>query len=787
MTEFTRIENPYIIGNPVRGGQPFFGRESDFAYAEQRLRTEREGIVLVFVGGRRSGKTSIMFQILDGRLGDDFLPVFIDMQALSGIHGDAELLGRMARTVIEAIGDERLVIDYYDFTQGSPVLTFDSLLADVAKAFPEKRLLLLIDEAELLRDKVSREEISSSVLTFMASALESRRVSFFFTGSPGLAEAETPEWKRLLGKGDMQEISFLSPADTMRLTREPVAGQVTYADGVVESIYQLSYGQPFYTQLICTTAIDHLNTEQRNHLTREDLDQVVRTIVNSPPPQLLYDWEQFDHNEQLSLSLLSEVSQVAHEPVRTEALLQSIESNEYPIDLSAGDLHMVLDGLDSKMVVQRSDDGGYHFLVDLVRLWIRRSRSVWLLVEEQDSAPKRPRWLVPAVVAGLVAVVALVVGLGMGGGEDPSAPPAAVEPLTGHFAIEFPAGSQVEVRGPLDGQGEPDVLTTQTPDLVQGRRPGRYEISATHPLYSTWVETIDVAAGRNPGVSRDALARLQGRLTVAPAQPGARVRIHNETEQIDTAAVGAIRDLVLNTGPYDIEVSLAGHRPQALGQQIVADSSHVLAPVLDADVGDLWVSSDPPGARLWIGDSEWGATPKTVPKLAARSHKVRLERQGYSAVETTAVVAYARTESLRVPLRLLPGILEIDSTPGRARIWLNGVSLGDTLTPANIQRPPGEYRIRLELFGYDTEEIVQVVAPGQVHTVDPALVQQFGTLKIVRPAVGHLIINGVVDQREGSLQPRRLAVGTYTVGLVGHEKEHQVHIKKGEILPVSWE
>ncbi|MDA0337432.1 MAG: ATP-binding protein [bacterium] len=194
--DFERIFNPYVIGNPIRGGEPFFGREDDFAFVARRLEAERSGIVLLFAGARRSGKTSIMFQILDGRLGDEILPVFIDMQALSGIDGDAQMLGRMARSVIEGVGDERLVVDYYDFDDGNPILTFDRLLADINQIFPEKRLLLLVDEAELLRDKVSRNEISPALLTFMASALESRKVSFFFTGSPGLADADVPECQK---------------------------------------------------------------------------------------------------------------------------------------------------------------------------------------------------------------------------------------------------------------------------------------------------------------------------------------------------------------------------------------------------------------------------------------------------------------------------------------------------------------------------------------------------------------------------------------------------------------
>jgi hypothetical protein len=43
----------------------------------------------VFCGERRSGKTSILFQILNGRLGERFLPVLVDMQILAGIRDDS--------------------------------------------------------------------------------------------------------------------------------------------------------------------------------------------------------------------------------------------------------------------------------------------------------------------------------------------------------------------------------------------------------------------------------------------------------------------------------------------------------------------------------------------------------------------------------------------------------------------------------------------------------------------------------------------------------------------------
>ena len=41
-------------------------------------------------------------------------------------------------------------------------------------------------------------ELSGNVLTYMASILERRKISFCFTGSPGLSEIQGEEWRRLM-------------------------------------------------------------------------------------------------------------------------------------------------------------------------------------------------------------------------------------------------------------------------------------------------------------------------------------------------------------------------------------------------------------------------------------------------------------------------------------------------------------------------------------------------------------------------------------------------------------
>ena len=83
--------NPYIVGNPVRERAMFYGREEDFALVKKRFHDSDRGAILIFCGERRSGKTSILFQIMDGRLGEGFISVLLDMQSMA-VENEADFL-----------------------------------------------------------------------------------------------------------------------------------------------------------------------------------------------------------------------------------------------------------------------------------------------------------------------------------------------------------------------------------------------------------------------------------------------------------------------------------------------------------------------------------------------------------------------------------------------------------------------------------------------------------------------------------------------------------------------
>src|SRR5436853_2377202 len=94
--------NPYIVGNPIRTEQMFYGREDDFRYVRTKLEAASQGVLIVFCGERRAGKSSILYQVLNGRLGERFIPIFVDLQEMV-VSSDSEFFARIARLIAECV------------------------------------------------------------------------------------------------------------------------------------------------------------------------------------------------------------------------------------------------------------------------------------------------------------------------------------------------------------------------------------------------------------------------------------------------------------------------------------------------------------------------------------------------------------------------------------------------------------------------------------------------------------------------------------------------------------
>lgn len=422
MDDFVPIEpNPYIVGNPIRDRSMFFGRQEDLRFLHDRLDTDgREMIVLC--GGRRCGKTSILLQVLDGRLGDRFLTVLLDMQQLAELRSDADLWRAMARRIVERM-EERGLSSAGLVPPGSdepePHAAFRRFLEGLAQRLGKRKLVLLVDEYELIEEHIHHGTLSNDVTLVLSAMLDSTLpLSFLFTGSRRVQERDPAVWSRLMGKALHRRISFLALGDAERLIREPVRGRMEYADDAVQAILRLTAGHPFYTQVVCQALVDRMNEKRSTIVEAEDVDEVAEALADSPLPQTVYWWKSLPLLARVIGSLLAAAADGPSRYVPAEALEANLEAHrrEYGFEVRRASLRGMLE----RMVEQEDLEAGdprdtYRFRMDLIRRWLRVEHPVWEVIRDlhtpgTDLGGLRPlgggrarRWLAAAGVAVFLA------------------------------------------------------------------------------------------------------------------------------------------------------------------------------------------------------------------------------------------------------------------------------------------------------------------------------------------------------------------------------------------------
>lgn len=380
--------NPYIAGNPIRNREMFFGREDEFRFIARALEDGRKTALIVLFGERRCGKSSILYQILNGCLGQAFLPVFVDMQIMAGIASDAEFFSRIMADSCKQLNGAGLFAERYTSLppEAATDNTFREFLQELRRRFPARAPLLLIDEYEILEAKINEGSLPRRLLTFFAGLLETDLVSFVFTGSKSLEAHDHMLWgEELFRKATSRKISFLTKDDTMRLITQPLHDRVRFSPNVTAQIYTLTAGQPFYTQLICQNLVYHLNEAKKSEVTERDVQAVVDSILENPPHQLLFNWGEHTPRRKLALSLLAEFSQTPETFLSARDLCDGLAKEKLQLDLEEDFFNEELASLfQDEYVLQRERQAqrAYGFRLDLYRRWVRHDHSIWQVKKE---------------------------------------------------------------------------------------------------------------------------------------------------------------------------------------------------------------------------------------------------------------------------------------------------------------------------------------------------------------------------------------------------------------------
>jgi eukaryotic-like serine/threonine-protein kinase len=163
----------------------------------------------------------------------------------------------------------------------------------------------------------------------------------------------------------------------------------------------------------------------------------------------------------------------------------------------------------------------------------------------------------------------------------------------------------------------------------------------------------------------------------------------------------SLNDLV--PARYSLQIQKDGYSPLQTAVEVKSGQAHDLKLHLEAIQRGLSVSSQPPGADIFInGSKQSGQTPALLP-LAPGAYDIVLRIPGYQAYSNHVQVKDGIQTTLDVKLNEKAqgkvAWAEVKTVPSGAEILVDGTSSEQT-SPARVQIPAGNHTITLKLKGF---------------------------------------------------------------------------------------
>jgi len=374
--------NPYITGLPIREPAMFFGREDVFSFIRSHLQGQHEKNIIVLQGQRRTGKTSILYQ-LERKVDEKYIPVLLDLQNFASTGVD-QFMFWIARNIVKAVvrrgfampmpQEEQFQKDPYGYFQ-------QDFLSQTWAIIGYHRLLLAFDEFEELAARVEKGKIDEDILPYLRSLMQHvPQLDFIFAGTYRLQQITLQHWSILFNIALYKDIGFMKPEEAAQIIREPVRGVIFYDDLAIEKITRITAGHPYFVQLLGNKLVDYYLNQKNFYLTLQDVNQVIDDVLMGGALHFDYLWKESSLIEQLLLAAMAKV--ISREGGAATLSDVTVLLDRFGLALERMNIVSAVKSLAARdMIVTDSDFHQFEFKIDLVRLWLERYQRFGAVAE----------------------------------------------------------------------------------------------------------------------------------------------------------------------------------------------------------------------------------------------------------------------------------------------------------------------------------------------------------------------------------------------------------------------
>jgi hypothetical protein len=344
-------DNPYVYGNPIDNPAMFIGRQNELSeiYAAV-VKPNKQDIFII--GERRSGKTSMLYQLLQ-RIQAPFIPVYVILtEAPAEVKGVVNYIVRKVVMALVKIGV--LPADSWKrhrCKDESIIENLKSIIDAARQKLPQVKIVLLMDEADYLL------RIDDHLQNMLRAALQSNEVgadlravvagtSNFFTN---VVQRSSP----LFNHFRFLSLIPLGVAETEELITKPaLARNCSFEVHAVQKIRQASGGHPYYCQRVCYEAFTLALKQGSLIITKKFVEEAIKKVIASTSDDAFrgfrtYFWDTANKEEQAFMKRLARVKSGQTKARQTSTRL-----------------------LDWQIITR--DEDTYRFTASLFRDWVKR-------------------------------------------------------------------------------------------------------------------------------------------------------------------------------------------------------------------------------------------------------------------------------------------------------------------------------------------------------------------------------------------------------------------------------
>jgi hypothetical protein len=388
----TELINPYIAGNPVTGEEMFFGREDIFTFIRQTLTGQHRDQVIVLYGQRRTGKTSILYQ-MHRRLDPRYLCIFIDLHGLF-MENEATFLWELASQIRRVLArDHQIELPQpgrASFESDARNYFSNDFLDEVWRAIGDRHILLMIDEAVRLQEQVQAGKLDKSIFEYLRHLMQHyERLNFLFSIGSGLEQMEK-EYAFLFNVALYKKISFLERRAAVHLVTQPVQAHYRVEPAAVDRILEVTACHPYFTQLLCHSLFNRWRQQDGDRIGAGDVEAVMAEVVERGLAVLKHTWEDSTPGEKAVIAGLAAAMGEHNRPVDEAAISQTWQ--RLGVTLPDDELAKAMRSLAARDIITGGEQP--RFTVDLQHFWVRKfQRLEWVREEIRESVEA---WRQPA-------------------------------------------------------------------------------------------------------------------------------------------------------------------------------------------------------------------------------------------------------------------------------------------------------------------------------------------------------------------------------------------------------